>query len=316
MINVSAVSHYGRQGEMQAAEGLRDVCDALRATETDLPCLRGIYVILPLALLNRSEELIARAGQVQKDLRMIRQGMRVECPVYVVVTQMEQVPGFLEFARELGPSVRINRWGCSFTHRLDRTTLEPEGGLAWFQTRALDPWCLQSIVKGAAMDLERNARFVRLVHGFREFREPLGRFFRLAFPPGELPLPHAIDFPATGSAPEARAFDRPVFLVNLGRGLYETSWAESALAEDRSDRRRAWKLSIIAVLAMGLVWGYILWVDSLGRVGQGLAAAFGLLWGVDSVLVEEAMARRRRLLRPRSAERDQDDASRTSSTRK
>ena len=96
------------------------------------------------------------ARRVHADLQTIRRALQLDVPAYLVVSRMEQVPGFIEFARLRGPhEARQGRWGVSLPRRGD------DGDMAWrslvdfrfrVRRRTID------LVVRDLLDHDRNAR--------------------------------------------------------------------------------------------------------------------------------------------------------------
>ena len=108
-----------------AAPGLETVCRNLVVRDPEFPWLRGVFIVLPFDELGRLDPAQV-ARRVHADLQTIRRALQLDIPAYLVVSRMEQVPGFIEFARLRGPhEARQGRWGVSLPRRGD------DGDLAW-----------------------------------------------------------------------------------------------------------------------------------------------------------------------------------------
>ncbi|WP_419712595.1 type VI secretion system membrane subunit TssM [Pseudomonas sp. NFX224] len=82
--------------------------------------LNGVLVTLPVqSLLSRNQEALAK--QVQSRLQEMRQTLRVDLPVYLVISRTDELPGFDEFFDHLTREERHQVLGASLSNEL-RTT--------------------------------------------------------------------------------------------------------------------------------------------------------------------------------------------------
>lgn len=90
--------------------------------------LNGVIIAVSAAdLVGRSQaELFELAASLRARIDDIRQTLGVRFPVYVLVTKLDQLPGFAEYFRMLTEQEREQVWGVTFPYG-DTNTLAPSG---------------------------------------------------------------------------------------------------------------------------------------------------------------------------------------------
>jgi hypothetical protein len=256
--------------------------------------LRGIVVIVPAEELEGPSSQAA-AASVRTGLKASLQGVSTRCPVYFMVTGMEAVPGFLEFARRMSPELRA-RGRCGFS-------LPGEPGLSYPKIAAefdrFVRWydvCMLELVSLDPLAQIGNEGLYCLARWFLGMRERLlGLLDTIADAGGDDPLDLlGVYFAATGNVPEQRAYAAGVLRGRVTGDPNSVRWSRSSLEADSSYRRAALVLGAVGAAINLSVWGYILFgLESLGAAGWGMLAATALGWCLSCFLI----VRRRRIAR-------------------
>ena len=89
---------------------LDSILRSLAESDAGAPPLRGVFVVLPIDWLVQPDPG-RRARAFGAAVRSIRDGLKLESPVYVVVTGLQGLDGFAELAASLGGAQ--TRWGVS-----------------------------------------------------------------------------------------------------------------------------------------------------------------------------------------------------------
>ena len=241
---------------------------------------------------------VITAQRIYHDLQTVRRILRIEVPVYLCFTGVEQkMPAFVELARLRGQRDRNEpvqgRWGVSFSRR-ERESLESD--LVFrrlteyrFRTRrrALE------LIAQTPLETDRNRRLVALDSGLGALICPIASLVVVAFPAADpdRPFLRAIDIVATGQDTQEQAYAySSVFKPILEDGDL-VRWTRDALTEDREYRRRAAAIAgIFGFLAL-LVWLYVeLGLDSLGWFGWIAFTVFVASWIAVPSLLWAALA--------------------------
>jgi IcmF-related N-terminal domain len=279
LINAASSSLLCRGADVPGASpGLELLCRNLLAHDPEFPWLRGVFIVLPFDELGRLDPAHV-ARRVHADLQTIRRALQLDVPAYLVVSRMEQVPGFIEFARLRGPhEARQGRWGVSLPRR------GADGDLAWrslvdfrfrVRRRTID------LVVRDLLDHDRNARLQGLDRTLRFLIGPVSTVIAGGFPTAEKECPflRAIDLVATGSKPDDQAYLLSSVYLPIFEDQAATRWTMGAISEDQSQRRRAARIAAGAG-AFGLaVWLYIQFgLESLGWWGWAVFLALVAGW--------------------------------------
>jgi hypothetical protein len=249
-----------------------------------VPNLRGIFVAVPIDSI-LAPPRTAVAELVRSLVERIRRGTEIDVPIYLVLTSMEPYPGFLELAAVRGPQAE---WGATLDRSVQRDPDEPARSLAQFAGRIRRRVLRQ--LRKQTDDRLANARLVNLASELLLLRAPITEFCRVAFPDtshdDDRPYLRGVYLAATGPTPEQRACAAYPLRLRIRFDEGEAAWSRQALERDHLQRRRAWRLAAIGSAVLGAVWLYILvGLDSLGRLGWGLAGALAVGWLVALVLM-------------------------------
>ncbi len=285
LINAASSSLLSRAADTRgSAPGLEALCRELCARDPEYPWLRGVFVVLSYdELMQTDPSNLAR--KVHADLHTVRRLTRLDVPAHLLITRMESVPGFIEFAKLRGPhEARQGRWGVSLPHDEDDEADVAWKGLVDFRFR-LRRRTIDLVVRDL-LDSDRNARLQSLDRTFGSMIGPLSALIAGSFPAAEKERPflRAIDLVATGTKAEDQAYLLSSVYLPIVEDQAATRWTPGAITEDQSQRRRAARIAMGAG-AMGLVvWLYIQLV--LGSLGWwGWLMLFAIVSGWTTALV-------------------------------
>ncbi|MDE2505328.1 MAG: type VI secretion system membrane subunit TssM, partial [Burkholderiales bacterium] len=274
--------------------------DLLKRSRPRQP-LNGVLVTVAAGdlLARGAAERLRYAQQVQLRLQELQRQLRLELPVYLLVTKVDLMAGFADVFAGLEREQRATPWGCTFA-------LEP--AQAWQQALAPElEALLQRLQDGlidrlqAEPDAQRRARIYGFPHQFAALRAPLLEFVQQVFTPtpfgdaAQLRGVYLVSGTQEGSPidrvlgavarrfrieqavlPPQRASGRSYFIERL---LTEVVFAEQGLAG--TDRR--WERRRGALLAGAHA--------ALALLAFGTVAAWWTSWRGNAAYVERVAAR-------------------------
>ena len=265
-------------GRTAATVGL--VCRALQGSTLGDPMVRGIVILVPAATLDgpqaQAQAVAARAG-----LRAAAKGLSTRCPVYLIVTGMESVPGFLEFAHRMPPDQRARgRFGISLPENAAPSYARIAGEFApfhrWYDVSMINLIADDPLAQAGNSDLYGLGRWFR-----RSERSLLAVVETLSdIGDGDDPVDLlGCYFAATGPGPDSRAYAAGVVRGRVVGDPNSARWSRRALDADHRHRRLALILGAVGTSAALAAWVCILWgLGSLGLVGWALFLAVVLAW--------------------------------------
>ena len=256
-----SLSH--RQAEEESAR-LRHVCRRLRRARQPLCPLNGLLVLFPLPVLKNILSAQDMPRAVRRDLATIHHETSLFSPVTVLVTGMEQEPGFSELVRRVGlDRAKAHRFGKGLQVGT-RPSAENLEALTWHACGAFEDWVYSLFREPDGLNKPGNSKLygllcaVRrevqtrlqtvLLHGFSndqtEDAESAPKVFAGCY------------FAATGPSDDRQAFVKSVFekMLDLEE---EVEWSEMALVEDD----RHYRASQVVMFLLGLL------VVALGALG-------------------------------------------------
>ncbi len=257
--------------------GARSACQTLGAMPGSPP-LRGVIIQIPVAtLLGPKAHAFGHASRAI--LRDVAESTATRCPVYVVISGMEEVPGFLEFAHRSPAEYRTSaRFGFTLpdsdNSTDDSVAREYDRLIGWYNLSILD------FMETGPLQQEGNEALFSLGRWFIQAREPILRFLEAAQPGGgDDPLEMLnCYFVATGDAPDQRAFVESLMRVKVAGDPWSVHWSRQSLAADRTLRRVATGLGAVGGTIALLAWVLIFvdlrptgWINPL----LGLTVAVG-----------------------------------------
>lgn len=239
--------------------------------------LRGIVVLVPA---DKFE-----GGSIQNLVASVRAGVRaafqdtsIRCPVYVVTSGMEAVPGFLEFARRMSPELRA-RGRCGFSLpedaplTFDRIAAEYSRFERWYDVSMFDLIALEPLATAGNFALYSLSRW--WPRSRRRLLDMLDAIATACDEPVDL---LGCYFVAAGLEPDDHAYAAGVVRGRIMGDPNSVRWSRHALDEDRAHRRSARLVGSAGAAACLLVWAYVLWLGSLGFVGWGWLVSMAAVW--------------------------------------
>jgi type VI secretion system protein ImpL len=280
LLSCVGASGFG-QGDPSASARLGAVCRGLLELRPDAPPVRGVTIAVPMPWIDRPEST-ANAAAARDDLRAVRRSLGLRCPVFLLFTAMEHLPGFTEFVSRMAatgsPQVLGQRVGFSvpsseaFSGDLARQAMVWMSG--WFHE-----WIL-SLLAADPLNAAGNEQLITLDYEFLRRRKGFCAVMESVLAThrgGEPVLFRGCYFVATGQGRDERAFAAGLLRGARGRILADhaaTAWSEQARLDDRRHVR--------AAVAVGAVVGTIcvlLWAGIILRAGW---------WGVGGLLAMTA----------------------------
>ncbi len=253
---------------------LRHVCRLIAQTRQPYCPINGILLLVPFDATDNEEDANQTARICQLDLTAAREVLRVQCPLFALVCDLEVAPGFRELIGRLPAEQRHRRLGQRFPMLADMKRVNvPEmiaGGVSWIFSEMMPGWIYKLFrVEAPGRDdvdevLGGNIRLYQLLEQMPERGERLGRVLTRGVLPDDAgpSLFGGCYLGATGPDPREQAFVAGVF-----RRLVEkqscVAWTPAALAEEASLQRRTrygyLTLAGVAAAIALVVVGYYAW---------------------------------------------------------
>ena len=221
----------------------------------------GVVLLIPLAGTDTQYEAQLVAQAAEEDLRVVRQEMKLDCPVVSMLVDMEQLPGFSEFmqrqpAKELG-----NRLGSGFpmATRLSRDEVVQNlrQSLAWVCTTYLQDNIYRTFGNETPVE---NARLVLLLGEMNERADSLSLILQQAVAPQNGSLLRYSGCYLTATGPRGnQGFVAGVF-QKLVKEQSSVSWTQEALAEDAHSHTRGNYYFLLAILLFLAGIGLLGWI--------------------------------------------------------
>ncbi len=230
--------------------------------------INGILVVAPLGVTDTELDAQQSAELCHRDLSVVRRVMKVQCPIFAMVADMEQLPGFRDFIQRRTATERARRIGQRFP--LNPPDLRDEGlhdklgeAVQWLGHNVIRDLVYRVFKTDPSAKLDINHELMMMLDEMRERKDHLARFIVQG-------LARDIDGPllfggcylaATGSERDKdQAFVRGV-LARLFENQNYVSWTEQALSADARSHSATWG-------------GYV----GLGVLIAILAGSFGYQW--------------------------------------
>jgi hypothetical protein len=231
--------------------------------------INGILLLVPFAGGESEEDANQLGALCQQDLSVARKVLRVNCPVFALVCDLEKAPGFADFLARFPEAQRQRRLGQRFPLAPD---VEPaalpgltESLVRWVCNNLFPAWATKlfrveaSTAEELAAVVRGNAALFQLVQHMHERQKHYGRLVVRALAADDSApwLFGGCYVCSTGGNAREQAFVAGVF-----RRLIENqnfvSWTAEALAEDEAHRR--WTkygyvgVGLTAMALLLLVW--------------------------------------------------------------
>jgi hypothetical protein len=244
---------------------LRRLCRLLARDRRGNAPVNGVLVLVPYAATDSDESARRVALAIRRELAIVREATRLSCPVFALLCDVEQAPGFVDFVERLPAGQRHNRLGQSFPWH---ATSDPAEGARRIAA-GMDQVC-REVIPGTIRELwdtkgdpgRANRQLYRFTCQLRERRQRLVTLVTAsaqAFEDGPS-SPSGFGgfyFAGTGTKADEQAFVAGVFEKLFERRKYLV-WTRAAVDEDRQYRR--WYASALGALAAllllmaGVVW--------------------------------------------------------------
>jgi type VI protein secretion system component VasK len=243
------------------AARFRHLCRLIIRDRRPFCPINGMLVILPLAATD-SDELAGEVGAcVQDDLAIARAELRVNCPIFTIMADLEKVPGYAELTTRLPKQAISQRVGQRFPFAPEVTPEEIPGriegavrhiGDSFFPNLVSTLWRVEDVPQNEAAVTHDNVQLFRFLSDIRERQRRLARINAraLARDLSDGPLMFGGCYLAGtkrggGVNP---AFVRGIF-QRLGKHQEDVSWNRAALADDaKSERIATLGYSVLALL--------------------------------------------------------------------
>ncbi|MDX2035600.1 MAG: type VI secretion protein IcmF/TssM N-terminal domain-containing protein [Isosphaeraceae bacterium] len=251
---------------------LEHLCRLIELERRPYCPINGILALLPLAGTERFEDASETGSCLQDDLAVIRETLRIQCPILTMVCDLERLPGFREFISPMTRTQLRQRMGQRFPYipdvKPDQIPAMLEAGIQWIGLSLFTSFTytllrLETPDRNDYTEAVRaNIRLFRFVTALRERQKNLGHILSRAFgseqagPPmfGGCYLAGTGRDPMNDQAFIVGVFDRPSKDQEL------VSWTEEAIEEDASCN--FWSkvgYVVVFVVALGIAGGLFLW---------------------------------------------------------
>jgi hypothetical protein len=202
--------------------------------------INGVLVLTPLGATDTELDAQQSAELCHLDLSVIRRVMKVHCPIFAMVVDMEQLPGFRDFIHRRSASERARRIGQRFP--LNPPDLRGEGlhdklgeSALWLGHNVVRDLVQRAFKTDPGGKLDVNHDLFLMLDEMRERKDHLARFIvqGLARDVNGPLLFGGCYLAATGAERDKdQAFVRGV-LARLFENQNYVSWTEQAVSDDR-----------------------------------------------------------------------------------
>ena len=284
LLSASGASSYGTQ-DSEGIARLETLCRLLKAQSPDCPLVQGVVVLFPLSWAGQPDS-VKWAAAVRDDLRTLQRVLKVRCPVFALIPEMESAPGFVEFIRRMSNALRQSRCGFAVPTSQVFSGDLIQRGLVWM-SGWFHGWTL-SLMSDDLLNQAGNSRLFCLDLEFRRYRKRMRSLMESAFATprdSEPVLFRGCYFVADGPSPGEQAFAAGLLRGARGRVFAEhqaTEWTAQAEADDRHYRRLALGVGLGGGLLTLMAWLYIIVVTQNSWWWLGLLAVV-LTWIVAIV---------------------------------
>jgi hypothetical protein len=249
--------------ELQTAR-LEHLCRLIVRDRRPYVPVNGLVVLVPLGGTDTDSDAQATGELIQRDLTTLQDTLKVHCPMFGLVCDLETLPGFREFISALPVKDRERRLGQRFPLAPD-VNGEPllelvDSSVQWLCGNLLRDWVFKLLrVEVAGKDdlrtaVSRNTKLYLLLNEIRERRKRLSRIVKVAL---TRQAAGPLLFGGCYLAGTGRDPDREQALV---AGLFQrllqeqdyVSWTDRALADDASAERLT-KVGYGALAGAGVV---------------------------------------------------------------
>lgn len=249
-------AHVGSHEMMELyAARLHHLCRLIAQARSPYCPIHGILVLVPLAATNDAREAQQTARLCQADLQVAREGLRVDCPIYVMVCDLEKSPGFGELVEALAGR-RQQALACRFPLVPDLAASEVPGlvadGIKWLLQAHLPTRVYPCLRLESDKKADRGAGNQWLIRFLAQMHGRANRLARLVtrslYSQERRPMLGGVYLAGTGADPQrGQGFAAEAF-QDLARTANFVSWVPDALAEESHYRRLS--RAVVAVAAL------------------------------------------------------------------
>ena len=230
----------------EQTDRLEYLCQLISREREPLCPINGAFALLPFDMVTSGwhQELSLVA---QRDLGTMFRHLRICCPVVVLVTGMEQEPGFRELVRRVGKEKAINqRFGKGNPSVWNRPTTKQLKALAAHACGHFEDWIYELFRDKGALSRPGNTKLFSLLCTIRSrVHSALEGVLTAGFGVSEERVEEGLliagcYFAATGESDDRQAFVKGTLTKPLVEQLDEQiEWSEDALRTETNFRRWA-----------------------------------------------------------------------------
>jgi hypothetical protein len=242
--------------------------------------LNGVLVLVPYAASDSDDDATQTGDLLRRDLEALRRVLRVHCPLFALICDLETTNGFREFIQRLQPKDRQRRVGQRFPLAADlngqQLLDQVDGAVQWMCNSLLASWVYKLFfLEGAGREdvnavVRGNTKLYQLLSQMRERQKRISRVLSLGLT-SEASGPMLFGgcyVAGTGRDPaREQAFVAGVF-KRLVENQNFVSWTDAALAEDDYCQRWATRGYAILGVVGAAVLALIGW-QLFGGAGRG-----------------------------------------------
>lgn len=240
---------------------LEHVCRLIKKARQPVCPINGILSLVPFRLVERAPEQVQTASQ--RDLAVLRDELKLRCPLIVLVTEMDREAGFRELVRRVGVDrAKENRFGKGF-NVWNSPTDEQLEAVARHACGAFEDWTYMLFKEHEGLRKPGNTKLFGLLCKIRgSFTDSLANVLADGYgykPDRDPELANSqfmfggCYFAATGDVEDRQAFVRSVML-RLSQQEGELSWTDEAIREDDRFQLAA---NLFTLLGIGSLLGLI-----------------------------------------------------------
>ena len=251
---------------------LRHLCRLIVKDRRPFCPLNGLLMLLPYSATDSEEDTNDASNICHRDLTMARQTLQLNCPVILMVDDLEQMPGFMEFLDRFPDDQRMRRVGQRFPLVPD---LDPaqvpnklEEAVRWICQSLVPTWVYRLFhIEGRDGETNQaatagNIRLFRLMNQFRERDKRLRRIVNRLVTPDQY---DTVLFGGCYLAATGRDKNQQAFVPGVFRRLTEEQdnvvWSNNAYDEEQWYRKwtqmgyAAWAFILVVSIALaGWIW--------------------------------------------------------------
>lgn len=238
-----------------AEQKLQQLANLIRSTRRPLcPINRTIIVIPVAALLGNPERLPELQQAIRRDLEILQQELQINAPVTVLISGLENHPGFVEFMRRVGPQTLQQQTLGQAVEVGSPATRSQMEALAINACGEVEDCLYALLQKETSLSSAGNTMLYRLLCDLRTgIRQSLSELLTGALATEDTGQYIAgCYFCASGSQPQQRGFVEAVWQLQ-DHGQEELDWFPQALHREALHRalcRAGW----LATAALTLTW--------------------------------------------------------------